>query len=109
MGGGAQGVRDQLHNLHDAVRLHEQLEQQRLAANEARLTAHKNNIRSLKEQQMLSSSITTSEGFMRQPRNMRIALYGKGNAYIARILIMVLGEHGRAIVDDIHDGPAMFS
>ena len=69
MGGGAQGVRDRLHNLHDAVRLHEQLEQQRLAANEARLTAHKNNIRSLKEQQMLSSSITTTEGFMRQPRN----------------------------------------
>ena len=35
MGEGAQGVRDRLHNLHDAVRLHEQLEQQRLAANEA--------------------------------------------------------------------------
>ena len=107
MGGGAQGVRDQLHNLHDAVRLHEQLEQQRLAANEARLTAHKNNIRSLKEQQMLSSSITTSEGFMRQPRTMRIALYDKGNAYIARILIMVLGEHGRAIVDDISHSDGM--
>ena len=53
------GLRNQLHALQDAVKLHEQLEKQRLAASEAKLTAHKNNIRSLKEQQMLSNSITT--------------------------------------------------
>ena len=89
------------------MKIHKQLEEQRLAASEAKHTAHKNNIRSLKEQQMLSNSITTVEGFVNQPRPMRIALYDRGNAYIARILIMVLGEHGRAIVDDISHGDGM--
>ena len=105
--GDHQGLGDQLLALRNAVKIHKQLEEQRLAASEAKHTAHKNNIRSLKEQQMLSNSITTVEGFVNQPRPMRIALYDRGNAYIARILIMVLGEHGRAIVDDISHGDGM--
>ena len=38
--GDTQGLRDQLHALHDAVKIHKQLEEQRLAASEAKHTAH---------------------------------------------------------------------